>query len=192
MKLFKLTLILLLSLIITNCSTDNVDDLEDEMATGGPVQDFIGNECFSILDELNFNINEGTDIPEVEGIFDISPAMALSSSNIIEEFNFNPEEEILDMTFAILDLQADGSSFTFSLNAFDQLITNALWIGNGNDFSVFFTIDLDIELFLIAISGTISQDGIQDGQFLICEVSDEEIGGVLLFDGDGLFEFNVD
>lgn len=196
MKLFRLTLILLLSLIITNCSTDNADNPEDEMEieadeSAAIVRDFIGEECFSVLEELNFDINGGSNIPEVEGIFVINPIM-VDASGDNSNFDFDSEGELENgLPFAIQNLQSDGS-FDFTFIFFEERITEPLWLGNGNDFSLFFSIvfeELPELSTIYGITGTITADGIENGQFLICETTTEATGGLLFFDGDDLFEF---
>lgn len=200
MKLFKQVFILFLSIFIISCSSENNDDKEDEIPQGEAeeqIMEFIGSECFTALKELDFNVRAGTNNPEIEGFFVIDPLMVRTTSNV--DFEIGEEEEVLP--FGINNVQADGS-FDFTYLFFqNEKITNTLYMGNGNEFSLFFFFDIGEgdEAFRLTygFSGIITDNGIEEGQFFLCQRAIDDINngtnnmgsaGLLFFDGDGLIE----
>lgn len=198
MKLLRIAFIMSLSVFALSCSTDDDSQIPEE------IENFIPPETIQILNELGFNLRNGSDVPDITGTF-ISDPNILENSNISNDI-FPIGHQFGNRQYTFSNIQSNGT-FSVSVaqdNSNEEILnpTNTLLVGNGNEFTALFQIESrngdDSVQILCAVSGIISEAGIQEGQILlfVLEQLSGEPGrnfispsqGRVVMDGDNLME----
>ncbi len=195
--------ILSLALILTTTFSCNKDDSDDQQEDIDQlVENFVTPNLIASLQQLGFNFNDGDEQPDISGTFQYSTHIMQATNvendaaigtafatNTFTFSNLNPENR----TFSFSGMDSSGSSFG---NA-----TDTFYSGTGNDFSAYvkFTVTSGSEtaIALLAVSGTISEDGILNAQDAVLMLDNmgnptgsfiENGKGRLFEDGDGTAE----
>lgn len=190
-------LVVLLTIIISACSSDDATQLTSFDGTLQSIEDFYGKRAVDSIKKLGIAINTGNTPPNVEGVFEAVPfvleASLFKNDNIGSIFTANKvtlsNQNNNALTINYKGLQSGNSSST----------TQASYIsGNGNKFSIFTKIEytetgLTPSLAATIISGEIKPEGIADYQeiFLMLDNKGQSAlirnyFGRLFKDGDNL------
>ena len=194
----KTILLFTMLALVFSCSSDD-DSLEDagNQFDGSleSVEDFFTPDLVNALVDLGFIINTGGNPPNLEGVFYASPLVLQASSvpNDIIGQTFNP----YTMTFSNQNLETLMVDFFGDQNVQVDEGFGSFVSGNGNAFSVYLKTTTTIGNFdaesAIALSGVMTQDGIEDFQvaFLMLDDNGDPEGvyienntGRLLYDSD--------
>jgi hypothetical protein len=192
-NLFKL---LFLILLLVSCSDDDDSGTGDFDGSIQSLEQFYTPELVQALEDLGFIINEGSEPPNIEGVFFGSPIILDESSVPGDEIGSVFSDYIL--TFLNQDnqnLQVDfqGQSGSQSDDGFGSLIS-----GENNTFSVYLKTTSQIEDSVtvetaFAISGKLIVEGIENLQIAVLMLDDkgdpdgiyiENNTGRLLYDSD--------
>lgn len=211
MKIQKLLFVALILFIINACSKDddNADTLPEEETQEVTQEDieeqvsnFVTPDLIQILKDLGYTFNDGVDTPAIQGKFDFT-TLSLVATNI--ENDASPGTSFSDI---LMDLSSlDPENRTFDFMAIEDVGGSlgqpeaTFYSGNGSKFSAYVrltvTYEEDSALLLIAISGSVNQEGINDAQYALIMLDNygnpngtfiENTEGRLFKDDDGLAE----
>ncbi len=191
----KRIILLLISVLVFGCSSD--DDSTDEFdGSLESIEDFFTPELVDALNDLGFEINTGNTPPNIEGSFLMSP-FELQASNI-------PSDQIgiviSDYLASFVNQNSNALTIDFMGQGGSQTdVGNGSFVaGNGNQFTVLLKITSQIGSVPVdtafAISGVVSDDGIEDMQTAGLMLDDkgdpegvyiENNQGRVFFDSDG-------
>ena len=193
------------ALMILGCSSDSASDPEDEInqtaeGTVAELRKFYNDSFVDTMISLGFQIHQGKTPPDLSGSYLITP-FVLNASNIPGD-----EDNIGE---GIGQYQADFSNQNNSLLSLDFLGTSgaglqqdegpgSFVIGSNGAFGVFAktttTVGSSTAITAVAISGKLTENGIEDVQFFGAMLDDqgdpqkifiENNSGRLYIDGDG-------
>jgi len=162
------------------CSNDDENLFN---ASEQDLTDFFSEEVVEALAILNFTINKGSNPPEFEGDFFASP-MILVNSNVPTD---NLGDEFVDLEFTFSNLNDDQNTIDFNgVSLLGEEVVevfsgdgSSFISGNDNNFSVFSIIVGEVTAtgsffeFAYALSGTITDIGIEDLELAIIMLDDQ-------------------
>ena len=199
----KISIYLFLFVTLTfSCTKD------DDVEAGGPfdgseksLQEFFNPEIVEALKDLGFKIHKGNNPPNIEGSY-LSTPVELKATTVEKDYSIGTKFRDYVSTFSNQNNEKSTVDFDGAHPGNIQVDNgDGVFIaGEGSNFSVYLKIktiafSLYEAEFAYAISGTISDDGIIDFQFVNLMLDDfgDESGlfienntGRLLEDSDGL------
>ncbi|WP_323787927.1 hypothetical protein [Psychroserpens sp.] len=195
----KTILVLVMIALVFSCSSDdgNVQGAADEFdGSLESVEDFFSPELVEALLDLGFIINTGDNPPNLEGVYFSSPVVLEASSvpsDVIGTTFLDYTSEFSNQDNSTLTLDFVGSQQSVqSDEGFGTFVS-----GDGDLFSVYLKTTTTIGSFdaesALAISGRMTQDGIEDFKIAFFMLNDngdpEEVyiennTGRLLYDSD--------
>jgi len=198
MKKTKLFItIFVLTGIMFSCSSDDDSGSREFDGSIQSLEEFYNPELVAALEELGFKINQGNTPPNVEGSYFSSPFI-LQESNIPED---TPNHVFSDYTSTFSNQDVNSLTVDFIGNNGDQIDEGdgSLISGENKSFSVYLKNNTQIGSSImvstaIAISGIMTDEGIEDFQYAILMLDDkgdpdevyiENNTGRLIHDSDG-------
>jgi hypothetical protein len=200
MKPLKFILSALLVFTFFACSSDDDSSPKMEEDVQQLVENFVTPELIATLQELGFTFRDGLDSPDLSGLY-LFENHALEASNIPDDVAqgtlFSPN------TFGFSNLNANTRTFSFTGvdgtgSSFGD-VTDTFFSGSGNNFSAYVKLSVTTgingsnAIILLAISGTITDEGIvnaEDALIMLDDNGDEN--EVLIENGDGRLLIDVD
>lgn len=200
MKHLKFIALAFIFSTIFSCNKDDSDDQQESIDQ--LVENFVTPNLIASLQQLGFNFNDGNDQPDIFGTF-------LFSTHLLEATNIENDASIgtafATSTFTFSNLNPENRTFSFSgMDSSGSSFGNTtatFYSGTGNNFSAYvkFTVTLEEEtaIVLLAVSGTISEEGILNAQDAVLMLDNmgnptgsfiENGKGRLFKDGDGTAE----
>ncbi len=190
--------ILLLSILALTfgCSSDDDNGSNEFDGSLESIENFFTPELVAALEDLGFNINTGNTPPDVEGEYFISPVI-LTASNVPSD---NIGAVFADYTASFSNQNNGSLTIDFMGEGGNQSdIGNGSFVaGDGNEFTVLLKLTSQIGSIPVdtafAISGTLTEDGIENLQNAVLMLDDkgdpegvyiENNQGRLLSDSDG-------
>ncbi|MBR9916079.1 MAG: hypothetical protein GYB32_14905 [Algicola sp.] len=194
----KTILVFAMLALVLSCSSDddNGEDIGNQFdGSLESVEDFFSPDLVQALQDLGFIINTGNNPPNIEGVFFSSPFILEASSvpgDFIGQTFADYTSEFFNQNNQALTLDFNGMGGTQTDEGFGSFVS-----GDGNLFSVYLKNTTRIGNFdaetAIAISGRITQDGIEDFKYATLMLDDggdpegvyiENNTGRLLYDSD--------
>lgn len=191
----KIIFLLATFTLFLGCSSD--DDSGNEFdGSLESIEDFFTPELVEALQDLGFIINEGGDPPNIEGTF-FSEPFRLAASTVSGDFVGQAFPDYTSM-FS----NQDNSSLTIDFNGsggsqvdegFGSLVS-----GEDDRFSVYLKVDIQINNSNVAetgyaISGRMTDDGIEDFQLAILMLDDNgDPDGVYIENNTGRLIVDID
>ncbi len=167
MKTLKnLSLLLLLSVFTFSCSDDDDGDSSAFDGSQQAIEEFFSPELVDALEDLGFILNQGSNPPNIEGVYLASPFVLINSTVPGQTVPYTS----LDMLITFEN--QDNSSLTIDYH-YDQIIATgsgygSFVTGNNNKFAVYLKTVITFENnsadSAVAISGTITDSGIENLQ----------------------------
>lgn len=168
MKHLKFIALALLLMTSFACNKDDSnDDQEDDIRQ--LVENFVTPDLIETLRQLGYTFRDGNEQPDISGTFFYSRHL-LKATNI--EGDPAIGTEFSSNTFTFSNLNGDNRTFTF--NGTDGTgssfgnVTDTFYSGTGNNFSAYvkFSVTSDDEtvIILLAVSGTVTEDGIENAE----------------------------
>lgn len=194
-------------LLLSGCSTDDPSDAPKILPQGSmqELRSYYSDAFVDAMVSLGFNLNLGDVPPDIQGVFDISPF-------ILQESTISKDSSLIGNQYNDYVLQfsnQDNDLLTIDLKGLQGSLTDvgngSFIVGSDNTFAVYTkttTTDSDGTYpreTAIAISGTLTPNGIEDLQFYGAMLDDhgdpedrliENNTGRLFVDGDGLSSKN--
>ena len=180
-----------------SCSSDDDSGSREFDGSIQSLEEFYNPELVAALEELGFKINQGNTPPNVEGSYFSSPFI-LQESNIPED---TPNHVFSDYTSTFSNQDVNSLTVDFIGNNRDQIDEGdgSLISGENKSFSVYLKNNTQIGSSImvstaIAISGIMTDEGIEDFQYAILMLDDkgdpdevyiENNTGRLIHDSDG-------
>lgn len=186
--------------VFSSCSDDEDSGTGEFDGSIESVEDFFTPELVAALENLGFVINQGSTPPNIEGSYFSSP-FTLQASTVTGDFvgsNFPDYTSIFsNQDNGSLKIDFNGSGGSQTDEGYGSLIS-----GNDNRFSVYLKLSSQISSSIevetaYAISGRITDEGIEDYQLAIMMLDDngdpdgvyiENNTGRLLVDSDDFSE----
>ena len=191
-----ITNISVLSFLILSCCSSGGDDNDIFQGSERDLTEFFSDEVVQTLNELQFTVNQGSNPPNLEGMFFASP-LILSATNV-------PSDAVgtrfIDFRFEFSN--QDNATNTINFNA-ESLLVNIViesffgdgssFISGSNDsFSVFSVIEAEVsssEEFVdlaYILSGNTSEEGVLNLEFAIVMLDNRgNPSGLLIENGQG-------
>jgi len=196
MKHLKFLLVPLFVFLIFSCSSDDDSSEKDDIQQ--LVENFVTPDLISTLEELGFTFRDGVENPNISGTF-------LYSTHVLESTTLGndamPGTQFADNIFTFSNLNPEARTFTFlatdGVGSSFGNVTDTFYSGVGNNFSAYAKLSITsgeaTAIFLYAISGTITDEGITNAEDAVVmldnmgnDVFIANSEGRLLIDQDGL------
>ena len=172
MKIAIFHLLVFTCLVIFNCSEDDSEDNPQDLTVQQQVENFVTPELIQSLQNLGFTFRDGDETPDISGDFKFTP-FELKATNVENDSPLGTIFNDTNISFSNLNSQAREFNFAGSEanGSTYSNITDTFYSGSGNSFSAYvkFTNNIGDAMAetLIAISGNISENGIEDAEFAI-------------------------
>lgn len=152
-----------------SCSKDDDSNPQETEDIRQLVENFVTPDLIATLQQLGYTFRDGDEQPDINGTFfysnhvltatnieDDSPIGTAFATSTFTFSNLNPESR----TFGFVGTDGSGSSF--------GNVTDTFYSGTGTNFSAYvkFTVTSDDEtvIVLLAISGTVTENGIENAE----------------------------
>ena len=190
MKHLKIIMIaVIISSFTFSCSNDDSNESEEDIQQ--LVKNFVTPNLIASLQQLGYNFNDGNDQPDISGTFYYSKHR-LVASNVENDSPAGTEFTTSTFTFSNLN----PTKRTFSFTGTDGLgssfgdVTDTFYSGTGNDFSAYVKYSVTTggktAIILLAVSGTITENGIKNAQDAVLMLDNKgNPGGTYIPNGKG-------
>lgn len=200
MKPLKLLTIFILVISFNSCSKE---DNSPAQGNAEFIDSFLDTDIITGLNTLGFNFRSGTETPNISGHFIFNPHVLKNTT-----YNESYSDDIVYFggnRYEISNLNSETRKFSLLItdltgNPNSGVITDTFYYGEGNNFCAFAkiaaTTQSESPYLLLAISGTISENGIINAEDAYVNLTDRIDSGFetyrsqgrLLKDEDGLAE----
>ena len=185
---FKFCFTLVLTIFAMSCSSE--DDNSDSSFDGSErsIEEFVGEDIYNQLNEFGFNINEGNTPPNISGSFFADNLVILDSSVETDYIGMTISSQIF--TFSNQDTNALTIDYNASGGSQSDTGSGSLIAGSGDNFLVLLINKSTISGYtadtLFAISGTMTEDGIENYQLAVFNQDNNDAPeGIFIPEGTG-------
>ena len=206
-------ILFVLTFALFDCSSDDDTNTIIQEGTLADLKNWANPEIIEAIENQGFNIHEGTNPPNIEGSYQISPRV-LEATNVPNDFSIGTtffrinlmfsEQNNNSLTVNFVGEELNQSGDVHNTQSVENFLENSYITGSGNSFTVFFKVtevngnDNEARI-LYAFSGNITEDGIsniQNALFMLNNFGQDEIyiannTGRIFRDSDGLAEHLV-
>lgn len=206
----KYVFLFALTFVVFNCSSDDDTNTILQEGTVADLKNWANPEIIEAIEDQGFTIHEGTNPPNIEGSYQISPRV-LEATNVPNDFQIGTtffrinimfsDQNNNSLTVNFVGEELNQSGGVYNTQSVENFLENSYITGNGNSFTVFFKVTEVNENgnqaeILYAFSGDVTDDGIsniQNALFMLDNFGQDQAyltnnTGRIFKDSDGLAE----